>query len=74
MICASCGKPIEKPEGHGGTGYGNHGDEGVPVCYPCCANLERLHMRENGRTVLYLLEDKREPGRDGSTVARSAVW
>lgn len=53
FTCSQCleVKPIPVT---GGTGYGTYGESSDPVCYACCANVDRETLRHADRTALYL--------------------
>lgn len=58
FTCVDCKQ--EKPvQTDGGTGYAKD-SYGSHVCYDCCAERDRDHMRNHEKTVLYLDHDKRE--------------
>ncbi len=54
--CEKCRDPFVRPtNGNPGTGYGVQvkGTRKHYLCYRCCAELEKEHMRKTGRGVLY---------------------
>lgn len=57
MNCDQCKQPIATPlQSSCGTGYATDG-KGRRVCYPCCADVDRQYMRDNGKITLYLTCD-----------------
>lgn len=50
FICADC-RNVLSMRGRYGPGYGNL-PEGK-ICYACCADRDREHMRREGQIVLY---------------------
>jgi hypothetical protein len=65
-VCDRCGWPCIAGSGQGcagsgydgGTGYGYRGADRAPLCYDCCAMIERRDMIETGRGNLYLVGKK----------------
>jgi hypothetical protein len=51
--CTRCKRPIVRPSGSIGTGYGEN-SEGEIVCYSCCGELDKEEMIKTGRATLYL--------------------
>lgn len=56
FTCHDCGqnKPL-KIDGVG-TGYATDG-QGNLVCYDCCGEQDQAYMRQNGKNMLYLVQD-----------------
>jgi hypothetical protein len=55
MDILDCGHSVS-PHSSITTGYGLD-SEGKTYCYDCCANRERQHMRDKGKTCLYLVKN-----------------
>jgi len=55
FTCFDCGKEKEEST-KGGTGYASL-PGGNKVCYECCAERDRIYMRDNGQTALYLVKN-----------------
>jgi hypothetical protein len=52
--CSRC-EQVKPVQTEGGTGYALQ-DNGAPVCYACCAELDKEYMREHGKISLYLAD------------------
>jgi hypothetical protein len=57
FVCGRCGEvlPVQT---EGGTGYAYETENGPPVCYACCGEIDRARMIETGRAVLYLTHNR----------------
>lgn len=53
FTCVRCNQTLPVIKTSGGTGYAN--DISAPVCYACCAEVDKEAMRLHGKTVLYVV-------------------
>lgn len=73
MNCVRCDKTIVKPTDSVTTGYGID-SEGNKICFACCAEADKHHMRENGRITLYFSPGDRGGRGKVSNWPGSLVW
>lgn len=55
--CSRCGENIIAKTDFT-PGYGRIGKAHKIICYGCCADLDKKHMKKEGRIALYLTKDK----------------
>lgn len=61
FVCHDCGqaKPVLQ---NGGTGYALD-EQGNKICYECCAERDKKHLKENDKALLYLTRKPNAPRR-----------
>jgi len=52
--CSRCGKDISKPEATTCAIGFAYDENGLVVCYKCCATIDRQYMHDHGKITLYL--------------------